>query len=401
MKKRVKHYFWTTWLFSITIPLLSVLTYSQGEAEQTPKPSTRVISVTAYAADEFAEIVNWQWFVKDHFIAVSAFFDSLFGIQFEVVDCKLWLSGKSARDLLDLMNDLKDQCIEDTSDIVIGFSFQPPGTGTSFTQPDLDVGYGEVFGRVAILRCALSELLNWSYIDFLLIHELSHLFGAFHCEDTMSIMRTFSDGVLPKRKLDPQTIQLITRMKDFDFKQGVLSLDTAHQKVIRDIFQSGHAEGEQNPIASALLILAKGYIARGKLDSASLMYHITLPHCDTTSIANLITFAQVLQVTGHHNSALEILARLSLVDLQEARELNNLAMLYLLCDKPEAADSALNRALEIDPVYVNALWGKALALIDLADTSEALVFVDSTITIDPSHTLAKAMRDSILALYTK
>lgn len=275
------------------------------------KRTRRQVKIQALADEEFRSIQGWQELIRQHIDSASQFFQTLFNIEFSVDSIESWSSPDTITSLRTLFDLLRCDVPNPTSDILIAFVMNPSHP-REYSNEDLLNGQSEILGRYVVVRFEQREVGNWPFFDRVLIHELCHSFGAWHCRDTMSIMRSFSDGPVPLREIDSTTLKVISQLRTLNFHKGVLSLDTVDQIVVRTAFWEDHLPGEQNSIATALLGLAKRYQAMGKLDSATMMFHFALPHCDTSAIDNKVTYALALNQTGLYRDTERITSTISL-----------------------------------------------------------------------------------------
>jgi len=102
------------------------------------------------------------------------------------------------------------------------------------------------------------------------IHEIFHLFGAFHVNDKQSIMfrKTALDprAGLEQWTLDPDTRRQMDLMRNYNFVTGIDGLDNERIKQAAKIFSEGHnaEEGDNGEDYRGSFTVAEGYYSRGR-----------------------------------------------------------------------------------------------------------------------------------------
>jgi len=113
---------------------------------------TRIVTVAAFADEEFRENQQWVSLIESHISEVSKMYDSLFGIQFLISSLNEWESEDRIDDISDLLLALRaysDPCI---TDIVIGFSLQSPTDFEKANKQELENGLSSQLGSELIVR---------------------------------------------------------------------------------------------------------------------------------------------------------------------------------------------------------------------------------------------------------
>lgn len=356
----------------------------------------RIIKIGIYTNASFRRLYNWQEIVLKQIASTSAIYDSAFGIRFVPISYSNWEISDSGIDTKELLTLLERYSQADMADIIIGYTFRPPGDYEQQADADLVVGKGRILGRTVCLRYEMTDILNSEYLKFTLAHEIAHLFGAFHVDDSIKLMRSYSDGVVPQMVFDTCNKELIRNMKYYDFGKGVYSLTNSERAKIQMIYARRHAPGEQNPVAAAFIDLGMTYLSEPNMDSVRFAFGQALPYLDTSCTENLLLKSFVLQTVGDTDLAGQILNRLRNIDHLDARTLSNIGTIYLVRNKLIVAIEMFDRSLIMQPRYVNGLFGKALALLALGDTVQAMVFINSTLSVDPSHPKAIETKNEIL-----
>lgn len=209
----------------------------------------RVVRIRACADEEFRQRQDWDVQVREHLEFASRIFEATFGIRFVVREIVEWDSNDEGEGLGDLVDELEAEIPLNGVDIVVGFSAQNPRRGKLSKYAPLPWGLTPSLGRVSMIR-AMED--NDSYdLHLAVVHEIAHLFGAFHVGAPEFVMRETIQG--PRTfQFDTDNAKLIRLMRDYDFEAGVesISSETAHK--ITKFWRNSGAGVDTNPLAEAL-----------------------------------------------------------------------------------------------------------------------------------------------------
>jgi tetratricopeptide (TPR) repeat protein len=234
------------------LPLLSCTVLlslgAGGRAEVVMDGDLRVLRVRAAADEEFRERPDWEDVVGDHLSFASSFYEKSFDIRFELVEAVEWESDDGAT-LSELVDRLEEEISFDDVDVALGFTAQRPNRGKLSKYVPLPWGLTPSLGRVSVVRAMLDDA---SYdLHLALIHEVAHLFGAFHVSDPNFVMRETVHG--PRTfQFDVENGKLLRLMKDYDFGKGVAALATEMRERITELWKHGGLAHDNNPVAEAL-----------------------------------------------------------------------------------------------------------------------------------------------------
>ena len=355
----------------------------------------RVITVAAFGDEEFRKYEEWESLIRRNLNEVSKVYDSLFGIQFQLSSLNEWESDDDAYDFTDLFYNLEEYSKPCTTDIVVGFSLQAPTKTEKLNKADFEWGLSSSFGSVVVVRFGLSEILDDEQVKITLIHEIAHLFGAWHCSDSTTIMGVTFSRYKPRIVFDNQAARVLGLLKNFNFCEGILGLDTSIIQQVSRIFREDHLSEQQNPIAGKFDSKAQEYIKRGHLDSASTMFNYALPHYDTSTCTHLSQMSMALGSMNRLDSAIIVGNKAIMKDPTQKEARNSLAVLYLASGQSLEALVHLDIARSIDPEYEYALLNLAKAHLQLNDTARAVEMIDSLLLINPDHTSGRMLLDSL------
>jgi tetratricopeptide (TPR) repeat protein len=209
---------------------------------------TRLLRIRAAADDELRQRDDWESVVRDHLQFASSYYEQAFGIRFRLVQVVEWDSDDTSAGLADLVDELERDVSPDGVDVVVGFSAQRPRPGKLSKSVALPTGLTPSLGRVSLIR-VMPEDENYD-LRLAVIHEIAHLFGAFHTAQQDSIMRESVEG--PRTfQIDLENGKMLRLMRLFDFEQGVQGLSEEVLQRMTAIWASARIPGDANPVAQA------------------------------------------------------------------------------------------------------------------------------------------------------
>jgi tetratricopeptide (TPR) repeat protein len=219
-----------------------------GRSEVVTDGALRVLGIRPAADEEFRQRTDWRHVIAEHLTFASSFYERSFDIRFEPVEAVEWESDDAAT-LDELVDRLEDEVSFDGVDVVIGFTAQRPNRGKLSKYVPLPWGLTPSLGRVSVVRAMLDDA---SYdLHLALIHEIAHLFGAFHVSDPSFVMRETVDG--PRTfQFDVENGKLLRLMGEYDFEKGVASLATEVRDRVTALWKRGGVTNDNNPVAEAL-----------------------------------------------------------------------------------------------------------------------------------------------------
>jgi hypothetical protein len=231
----------------------------------------RDVTFRVVADEEFRARVGagWEDDVRARMAKASAVFEREFRVRFVVGSVGEWTSDDAAATIHELHAALARQAASAREDVVIGFTSQH---GPARPGPRLDVydrGVAYYYGRCCIVRAGLPAGAGaWPYEDETVLHEVGHLFGAWHSTDGRSVMRALKDG--PQRAaFDAYARTAILAARDVDFRRGTDSVGDAEVDSLYSVWKVSHPADADFPPWQALC--TEGWWARdcGRADDAS------------------------------------------------------------------------------------------------------------------------------------
>ncbi len=209
----------------------------------------RVLRIRACADEELRARDTWEQEVIDHLEFASGMYENSWGVTFDVVEIVEWETDNDGEGMGDLVDELELDIPTDGVDVVIGFSAQKPRRGKLSKYVALPWGLTPSLGRASMIRAMVDDE---SYdLHLAVVHEIAHLFGAFHVERQDSVMRETVDG--PRTfQFDVENGKLMRLMRDYDFVAGVEAISPATADRITQIWKKGAVKHDSSPLAEAL-----------------------------------------------------------------------------------------------------------------------------------------------------
>ncbi|HXK29855.1 MAG TPA: M12 family metallo-peptidase [Candidatus Binatia bacterium] len=193
-----------TTLLRITCFILSVVAVPSCAMLHDP-PFERVVRVQALADPSFrGRNTGWIEELRARIEAASVYFEREFEIRFVTVNAAAWPEreriASTAGLMVKLKQDFPTQKNNGAFDIIVAFTAEPISRYLPTGRPRVDrigdcrIGLGHyVVTTVSGAIRRTPEQPELDYDTVALIHELAHLFGAEHVQDTASIMHESFD----------------------------------------------------------------------------------------------------------------------------------------------------------------------------------------------------------------
>ena len=179
---------------------------------------------------------HYNWQDRAHRIVADAsrHFERQFGIRFKVVGYRAWDYTRAPKQADEAFQDLHRIALGD-ADLIVGFTMVAyPGSRGEVR------GLTQYFSQYVVLP----DLWGEPGAVTRLVHELSHVFGAFHVAERGSVM-------LPGFERTPRTFQfgraaeeVIPQTRQVDLARGVESLPEETQQSIRQAYRTYHHPSE-------------------------------------------------------------------------------------------------------------------------------------------------------------
>src|SRR3972149_5611291 len=193
-----------TTLLRITCFILSVVAVPSCALLHDPR-FERVVRVQALADPSFrGRNPRWNEELRARIAAASTYVERAFEIRFVTVNAAAWPEreriASTAGLMVKLKQDFPTQKNDGAFDLIVAFTAEPISRYLPTGRPRADrigdcrVGLGNyVITTVSGIFRNVPEHPDLNYDTVALIHELAHLFGAEHVQDTASIMHESFD----------------------------------------------------------------------------------------------------------------------------------------------------------------------------------------------------------------
>lgn len=380
--------------------------------------AVRIVKVKAVADEEFRKSLNWVEEIEESFRRSSAFYEERFGIKFELKQIGEWVSANNTNNIQILLRQLSDKVGKDDNDLVIGFTRQGPNMFKCvFGRTALGVALP--FNDYVLVRVNGNAGFNYHVMALVLTHELGHIFGALHVDDSSSVMNTSLDDNSIFR-FDNNNRELIRLTKFVDFDKGVLSINEEDIGQIIGIYKDSLKYDFEN--ASRHLLIGSIYDERGFIDEAISAYReaVKLDRKNVESLTRLgiayagkglldEAIAELSKAVGldsidgvaHVNLGM-VLVRKGLLDeamdqVEKAIKINNnnpeahciLGGIYIRKGLFDEAVYECKRALKIRPVYANAHYNMGIAYHGKLMYDDAVSAYEEAINIEHNNLMAR------------
>ena len=210
----------------------------------------REIAVKLACDDEFCRRPAWREEAVARLARASRRYEREFRIRFVPRETVDWVSDDTAADLSTVAQGLDRSVQADECDVVVALTGQLKAHGSKDTYHVH--GLGTESGRRALATTRpLGESDAWD--DSVLVHELGHVLGAWHCADERSVMH---DPAGDADVFDEATRFAIQMARRMDFHRGVESLGWEAIDALVDSYVRSHQPGEPLSLPDAVGLAA-------------------------------------------------------------------------------------------------------------------------------------------------
>lgn len=210
-------------------------------ASKTAAPSTdavREVRVLAVAGREYRTFYpDWQQRAGEIIVAASQRIEPALGIRFKVAGYRAWdyeVAPKTADEGLRRLHKIAPgDC-----DLVVAFTlvtFPGPTVGAEVR------GVSNYFSQYVLIP----DQWGTTGATTRLVHELCHVFGAFHVTDPNSVMRPAFQKTPAKFTFGDAAEQVMRLTRKVDFRSGVESLDATTMTKVRELYRQHHHPSER------------------------------------------------------------------------------------------------------------------------------------------------------------
>ena len=195
-------------------------------------PQVREVRVLLAGGKEYRAFYRDKWQARARGIVEGAAvrFEQTFPIRFRIVGYRDWEYKTAPQTAGDAFQWLHKIELGD-ADLIIGFTMVP------FPGPRGEIrGVTQYYSQ----RVVIPDCWGTTGATTRLVHELCHVFGAFHVADADSVMQIGFERTPKVFRIGKPTEETVTLAKDVDLKVGVDSLSADTQKRIRAIYRTFH-----------------------------------------------------------------------------------------------------------------------------------------------------------------
>ncbi len=195
-------------------------------------PHLREVKVLLAGGKEYRAFYREKWQARTRGIleAAAARFEQQFPIHFRVVGYRDWEYKTAPQTAGDAFQWLHKIPLGD-ADLVIGFTMVP------FPGPRGEIrGVTQYYSQYVVIP----DCWGTTGATTRLVHELCHVFGAFHVADAHSVMQIGFERTPRVFTFGKSTEDTVGLGKDVDLKEGVGSLSPDTQTRIRAIYRTFH-----------------------------------------------------------------------------------------------------------------------------------------------------------------
>jgi len=296
--------------------LVLIVATAVGSAEVVKEGDVRILRMRACGDEEVRERPEWKGEIREYLAFASDIYERTFGIRFQLAEIVEWESYDEGEGLGDLVDELEKEIPLDGVDVVIGFSAQTPRRGKLSKYVALPWGLTPSLGRASMIRAMMDD--ETYDLHLAVVHEIGHLFGAFHVRQQDSVMRETVQG--PRTfQFDVANGKLIRLMRDYDFEAGVEGVSPETAERLTWTWRQGAQGIDSNPLAEALLNRGVELHQAERGDEAIALWRRAV-RVDETFAAGYASLGLALAARGKYDEALENLRKADELGWPEAKQ---------------------------------------------------------------------------------
>lgn len=327
--------------------------------------SPRTVAVKVVADEKFRESDTWLEETRSTIKNSFFHFDKRFGIRFKIKKIHYWKPNGAGKPLPYFLDELRGTIGKDDSDLVIGIiSPHRLANGAAAISHFFD-GY--------ILAAGLRQQPT---LEFLLTHEICHIFGAIDLNESDSVMASRD----PVEKFDPFTERIIRLHRDrtFRFHTFPLSRDRLDDAILAFGQRTELRLGEPE----AHMRLAVLYGEKKDYDSA-------LAACSelqrlSPGLKAVHTMMGNLYLSQNRNEKAIDEYLIALTSNPGSADIQcNLGIAYARKGQLQDAEARYKSALKLDPNSIKAHANLANLYLGLGNTEQAILECRAALAVSP------------------
>jgi hypothetical protein len=327
-----------------------------------PDTSARIVRMKAVADVGYRQkFPDWERRIHSLVERVSAHFDGYFGIRFTLVECTPWEEqcvGRPANESLIRLFDVEPESAE----LVVGFTVIDV---SRWQQAEL--GVTNNFGKYVLIRESTHPALA-NRSELIVLHELCHVFGAFHVDDPRSVMQPAIENSPYQFTVTQPTCEVLRLARQMDLSRGVESLDAETTAEITELYRKHRhpAETGEDPVTTGFAFQSLLALQKEDWHRAWAMAYEVAKRSPKNLVAHLVIGQSALKL--------------------------------------DDAGEAANRFREVirqKPNQAVGYHGLAVALLMAGDAMAALRSAEQAVRLSPSDKEARELRDACREILEK
>ncbi len=348
----------------------------------------RIVNYDIYLDDELIQNNKIEELLQFSFQLVNDAYEP-FGVTFVKNEKFKWTPKSNLFDFQENLLLTRKYIKQNNVDIQIFLSSSKLNKNSQRFKQSTPRGLSPILGTKVLITIEEKEL-NKIYLSLLLTHEIAHLFGAYHVNNSNSIMFPYIDIHHESIKFDSNNYKIIELQKNYNFSNGIDKSSANIIGKISTIFLQDKDKNDMNPISQGYNALAYNYVYSSNLDSAEFFYLEAIKYDSNNCILYKNLGVTYLNKYEYELSERYLKHALFLCSNDESLHFN---LAVLDTSKSEFGNSIfhLKNALELNPNYVDAIYLLALSYLTILDTNNSIKQLEEIIKIDNTNTKADSL----------
>jgi tetratricopeptide (TPR) repeat protein len=347
----------------------------------------RTIKIRVAADADIRSSVGWENRLREAIENTSRIYERFFQIKLGITEIINWNLADKSGDPDALLKVLRKDVPRGDSDLVIGFSAQKCS--------------GRLHGMAGAFRSEALVMTNCGTpvtSEQVLVHEIGHLFGAFHVTDKKSIMA--SSASAPADAIDGQTKAVIMLMRNFDFQKGLPGIGQGVKKEFNSIYEQGHTADAINPLAIAARNFGLNLVEEGKTSEAIQYFQESIQIAPTFALP-YVDLGIIYQGQGKLPDAMKQFGRAIELDPQLGAPYSGIGSILVAQGRLKEGVAWLTKAVTIEPKRKVSLYNLGNAYLKIGNFAEADKQFRSAIELDSSFAPPHVGRGIVLGMQGK
>jgi len=358
--------------FFIVLSLLFIITNCLAYAESltAEAQSLRTVSIKVAADESFLTWLKWETSVGSLVHACSRIFEKRFGLQLSIKRFQYWEPQNELKSIELSLIDLRKKVPSNECDLVLGIVAAGRAKGGKCAVSSYCNGY-----------ILLKHLESEEGMEYYLLHELCHIFGAIDLHEPGSIMGVDEKG----REFDDFTSKLITLNRERTFEQGAFPLPASELDEAISICLAREGLDLREPELKGLLVNL--YLVKGDYDSVIGNCREVLTR--NPGQAHFLSFlGTAFRKKGEIANALVVLKKALRLQKFNPEIYFNLGMCFMQKGQWDLAVQAFYSAVSLHPTNAVYRFDLGVALTQRGDSERAIQEFKEAIQLKPDNSQA-------------